>query len=203
MSGAAVLWSNSSNNRTRSLWAENVAFSRLFRLFKRSFLAIFLTGILSLRIIVCHECHHGIHAVLRQLPLIPFHGALQLSHHIILGGFYGCAAVDGVCHNRRVCSVSLLTLLLRRFSCSDFLPACRIGEGIKLDLKEQVWLGRKLCAQKLRNHRSHPTFSLHFPWQSNNGITGFIQKKSAFYMTESQVSSSTHGNEITAFAPTQ
>lgn len=120
--------------------------------------------------------------------------------------------------NRLVCSVSLLSLLLRRFSCSDVLPACRIGEGIKLDLKEQVWLGRKLCAQKLRNHRSHPTFSLHFPWQSNNGITGFItqkacilydritgfvQKEPAFYMTESQVSSSTHGNEITAFVPTQ
>ena len=79
--------------------------------------------------------------------------------------------------NRLVCSVSLLSLLLRRFSCSDVLPACRIGEGIKLDLKEQVWLGRKLCAQKLRNHRSHPTFSLHFPWQSNNGITGFIPQK--------------------------
>lgn len=97
-----------------------------------------------------------------------------------------------------------------------FLLAGSVGQ--KLDLKEQVWLDRKLCAQKLRNHRSHPTFSLHFPWQSNNGITGFIpqkacilydritgfiQKKPAFYMTESQVSSSTHGNEITAFVPTQ
>ena len=91
--------------------------------------------------------------------------------------------------NRLVCSVSLLSLLLRRFSCSDVLPACRIGEGIKLDLKEWVWLGRKLCAQKLRNHSFCPTFSLHFPWQQKNGITDFVLKKLVFYMTESQVSS--------------
>ena len=82
-----------------SFWAENVARSRLLRFFKRSFLTVVLLTAFLLRVIAGHERSHGIHAIVRHLTLIALGRALQQPHRIVLGGFYGRAAVDGVRHS--------------------------------------------------------------------------------------------------------
>ena len=55
-----------------SLGAENIALSRLLRSFKRSLLAVVLLTVLLLCVVARHECCHGIHTVVSQLPPIPF-----------------------------------------------------------------------------------------------------------------------------------
>ena len=89
-----------------SLGAENIALSRLLRSFKRSFLAVVLLTALLLCVVAGHERCHGIHTVVSQLPPIPFQRALQQPHRIVLGGFYGRAAVDGVRHSPNHLGVS-------------------------------------------------------------------------------------------------
>ena len=89
-----------------SFWAENVARSRLLRFFKRSFLTVVLLTAFLLRVIAGHERSHGIHTVVSQLPPIPFQRALQQPHRIVLGGLYGRAAVDDVCHSPNHLGVS-------------------------------------------------------------------------------------------------
>ena len=88
-----------------SLGAVNIALSRLLRSFKRSLLAVVLLTVL-LCVVAGHERSHGIHTVVSQLPPIPFQRALQQPHRIVLGGFYGRAAVDGVRHSPNHLGVS-------------------------------------------------------------------------------------------------
>ena len=89
-----------------SLGAVNIALSRLLRSFKRSLLAVVLLTVLLLCVVAGHERSHGIHTVVSQLPPIPFQRALQQPHRIVLGGFYGRAAVDGVRHSPNHLGVS-------------------------------------------------------------------------------------------------
>ena len=62
---------------------------------------------------------------------------------------------------------------------------------------------QKAVRTKVAKSQFLPHFFLAFSVTAKNGITDIVLKKLVFYMTESQVSSSTYGNEITAFVPTQ
>ena len=89
-----------------SLGAEDIALSRLLRFFKRSFLAVVLSTAFLLCVVARHERCHGIHTIVRHLALIALGRALQQPHRIVLGGFYGRAAVDGVRHSPNHLGVS-------------------------------------------------------------------------------------------------
>ena len=88
---------------------ENVAFAWLCRFLRSDFIISFLLVLLRpvfilrrcffLCVVCCHKRCHGVYAIMGDLTLIPFQLALQLSHHIILGGFYGSAAINSVCHS--------------------------------------------------------------------------------------------------------
>ena len=45
-----------------------------------------------------HQCCHGVDPIVGDLPLITFEAALEHSGRVVLGGFYRCTAVDGICH---------------------------------------------------------------------------------------------------------
>ena len=95
--------------RTISFRAEDVAFAWLLRFLRRSFFTAVLPVIYRrvfillrcffLGVICCHERCHGVYAVMGDLTLIPFQLALQFPHYIILGGLYGSAAINSVCHS--------------------------------------------------------------------------------------------------------